>query len=177
LAAAHQKAALVHATGLHFTRPGETPAAVWARVRRIYEKFGMPSEWFLSDQADLLGYRSSEHQFVPTSDLMLQPGMAVFWHPSVDAAMPGDTVLLGAQRSEFLTESSVWPELRVHVRGQEWRCCGILSLERKVSFEQSSRWPADNDRTGLDFPQNQPEPARLESVWELDPAIVRMLRP
>lgn len=177
LAAAHQKAALVHATGLHFTRPGETPAAVWARVRRIYEKFGMPSEWFLSDQADLLGYRSSEHQFVPASDLMLQPGMAVFWHPSVDAAMPGDTVLLGAQRSEFLTESSVWPELRVHVRGQEWRCCGILSLEREVSFEQSSRWPAENDRTGLDFPQNHPEPARLESVWELDPAIVRMLRP
>jgi hypothetical protein len=29
----------------------------------------------------------------------------------------------------------------------------------------------------LQFPANQPEPSRLESVWELDPAIVRMLRP
>ncbi|MFM7055656.1 MAG: M24 family metallopeptidase [Planctomycetota bacterium] len=177
LAAAHQKAALVHATGLHFTRPGETVAAVWTRVRRIYEKFGMPSEWLLADQADLLGYRPSEHQFVPASDLLLQPGMLVFWHPSMGAAMPGDTLLLGSQRGEFLTESSVWPEVRVHVRDQEWRCCGILSLQRRDAADESARWETESDQTELEFPRNQPEPARLESIWELDPAIVRMLRP
>ncbi|MEY3173873.1 MAG: hypothetical protein RLZZ436_1787 [Planctomycetota bacterium] len=177
LAAAHQQAALVHATGLHFSRPGETPAAVWTRVRRIYEKFGMPSEWLLADQADLLGYRPSEHLFLPSSELLLQPGMVVFWHPSVGAAMPGDTLLLGSQRSEFLTESTVWPELRVHVRGQEWRCSGILCLERQGVQDERSGESLESDPAGLEFPQNHPEPARLESVWELDPAIVRMLRP
>jgi Xaa-Pro aminopeptidase len=177
LATAHQKAALVHATGLHFTRAGETPAAVWNRVRRIYQKFGIPSEWLLADQADLLGYRPSEHQFLPNSELLLQPGMVVFWHPSVDAAMPGDTLLLGPQRSEMLTESTVWPELRVHVRDHEWRCCGILCLERHCSAPTHNAWDTENDQTELEFPRNQPEPARLESIWELDPAIVRMLRP
>ncbi|MFM8476158.1 MAG: M24 family metallopeptidase [Planctomycetaceae bacterium] len=177
LAAAHQKAALVHATGLHFTRPGETPAAVWNRVRRIYEKFGMPAEWMLADQADLLGYRPSEQQVLPTSDLLLQPGMLVYWHPSVEVAMPGDTLLLGTQRGEFLTESSAWPELRVHVRDQEWRCCGILSLQPETLADERDRWGGEGDQAELEFPQNQPEPSRLESVWELDPAIVRMLRP
>ena len=177
LATAHQKAALVHATGLHFTRPGETPAAVWNRVRRIYEKFGMPSEWMPADQADLLGYRPTELQFLPTSDLLLQPGMLVYWHPSVEAAMPGDTLLLGPQKGEFLTESVVWPELRVHVRDQEWRCSGILSLHPGNVANERDRWGAEGDQAELEFPQNQPEPSRLESVWELDPAIVRMLRP
>jgi Xaa-Pro aminopeptidase len=177
LAAAHQKAALVQATGMHFTRSGETPASVWPRVRRIYEKFGMAGEWMLADQADLLGYRPSEHQFNPASELQLQSGMAVFWHPSVHSAMPGDTLAIGPKSTETLTRSTVWPELRIQVRGHELSCPAILSLERQALAHPSIPALSEPDSAVLQFPANQPEPSRLESVWELDPAIVRMLRP
>ena len=176
LAAAHQKAALVHATATHFSRAGETPASVWPRVRRIYEKFGIADEWMLADQADLLGYRPSEHQFTPTSELLLQPGMAVFCHPTVQSAMPGDTLAIGSANAEILSKSTVWPELRIQVRGCELACPAILSIERQSQATLTIQSSAEPDLAVLQFPANQPEPARLESVWELDPAIVRMLR-
>jgi hypothetical protein len=180
LAAAHQTAALVHATGLHFSRPGETPATVWTRVRRIYEKFGIPSEWLLADQADLLAYRPCEHQFTPDSNLQLAPGMVAFWHPSVQAAMPGDTISIGPAHNELLTGSAAWPELRVHVRGHEVVCPGILNLEYHRATPAIAPFQSpqpEPDFTILQFPENHPEPARLESIWELDPAIVKLLRP
>lgn len=177
LTATHQKAALVHATAIHFTRGGETPASVWPRVRRIYEKFDIAGEWMLADQADLLGYRPCEHQFTPASELQLQPGMVVFWHPSVHAAMPGDTLAIGASHAEILTKSTVWPELRIQVRGHEVSCPAILALEKQSQTTPAVATSPEPDFAVLQFPTNQPEPSRLESVWELDPAIVRMLRP
>ncbi|HAP08789.1 MAG TPA: hypothetical protein DCR20_13250 [Planctomycetaceae bacterium] len=124
---AHAQAVLMHATGMYFSRSGECLADVWARVQRIYEKFGLTDEWRQSDQAELLGYRLSDHQVTPRSELRLGSPQAMFWHPSVDQAMCGDTVLTG-ERVECLTGSSKWPGLLVQVRGVPVTCAGILQI-------------------------------------------------
>ncbi|MEY4189237.1 MAG: hypothetical protein RIT02_4271 [Planctomycetota bacterium] len=133
---AHTQAVLMHATGMYFSRAGEPVADVWARVQRIYEKFGLPDEWRLADQAELLGYRLSEHQVGPESEHRLSSRQVLFWHPSVDQAMCGDSVLTG-ERVECLTASSKWPAMVVQVRGVPVTCAGILQIPQTAGDEDA----------------------------------------
>lgn len=73
----------MHATGIYFSRTGQALQNVWSKVRRIYDKFGMPTEWQLADQAEIIGYRAMEHQLTPDSEYVLQAPTAVHWHPGV----------------------------------------------------------------------------------------------
>jgi Xaa-Pro aminopeptidase len=52
----HTLAAMVDATCIFFSRPGETIADVFRRGKRIYEKFNAPHEWTLDYQGSLIGY-------------------------------------------------------------------------------------------------------------------------
>ncbi|MFN9040859.1 MAG: M24 family metallopeptidase [Planctomyces sp.] len=163
---AHSQAVLMHATGMFFSKAGEPVADVWARVQRIYEKFGLPDEWRLADQAELLAYRLSEHQVGPESELRLSSNQVLFWHPSVDQAACGDSVLTG-ERVECLTGSSKWPAVVVQVRGVPVTCAAILQIPQS----------ATDHGTGSDWEQlvNQLEDVGagegdgLGSQWELFP--------
>lgn len=171
LRTAHQQASLMHATGMYFSRQGQTLKEIWPKVRRIYEKFGLSDEWQQADQADVLGYRSSEAQLTPESDFLLQGPMAIHWHPSVSIAMQGDSVLSTAQGLERLTQSSAWPRLTVVVKGHDVPCPAILKVgskairagrridnapERELEFE------------GLNF--GEEDDFQMDSVWEMDAA-------
>ena len=165
---AYQKATLVHATGLFFSRAGETLAETWKKTRRIYEKFGMANEWQLADQANVVGYSASECQLTPQSDYSLNAPVPVFWHPSVGPAMLGDTLLCETSSNELLTQSTSWPQIPVKVKGREVSCPGILlvpdSAERPVK-EPVSETP----EKALGCPDHPEEdsPLPLESVWEM----------
>ncbi len=165
---AHQKAVLMLATGMFFSRQGTTLDEVWQKVRRIYEKFGLASEWQKADQADVVGYSLCEQQLLPGSTYELSAPSAMFWHPSVGPALTGDTVLVGPAGIERLTTSDTWPELSVFVKGQEVLCPGLL----KVRTDTPSA-AADDSTTemaslfGPDIATEDSSP-QLDSVWELD---------
>jgi len=169
---AHQKAVLVHATGMYFSRNGQMLKDVWPKVKRIYDKFELSSEWQLSDQADLLGYRPSEHQLTPSSDFELQAFSPMFWHPSVGAAMPGDTVLVTPTGCEILTRSSSWPELKVQVKGHNVPCAGLLLIrdEPSASAARSSKEQHTSSSlfTGYNLPDDDADGLRVDSIWEMD---------
>ncbi|MBL8819430.1 MAG: M24 family metallopeptidase [Planctomyces sp.] len=166
---AHQRAVLVHATGMYFSKHDEPLKDVWQKVKRIYEKFGLGCEWQLADQADVLGYRPSEVQLTPDSDFVLQTGMPVFWHPSVGPALMGDTVLITKQGFERLTDSAVWPKLHVKVKGVDVECPGILKIQTTLpptTGAQVSPIQQDSPFASHSF---EVEPAgRMDSVWELE---------
>jgi hypothetical protein len=172
---AHQKAVLMHATGMFFSSHGWQLSAIWPRVQRIYEKFGMPSEWQLSDQADVLGYRFPEHQLTPSSEFLLNAPVPMYWHPSVAAAMPGDTILVTEKGMEPLTLSSAWPELIVQVRGNPVRCPGILVIPDKDVKPQEDR-EETAEFSHLDFPDEDGSSSRLDSVWEMPLEVGRTVR-
>ncbi len=55
---AHGLAAMVDATCIYFSRPGETVASTFRRARRIYEKFDHSDEWTLD-------YQGGDHRLLP----------------------------------------------------------------------------------------------------------------
>ena len=168
---AHQKAVLMHATGMYFSRTGRQLKEIWPKVRRIYDKFGMSTEWQLADQAEIIGYRAMEHQLTPDSEYELQAPTAMYWHPGVNAALTGDTILVMPGGCEIVTRSAVWPQLRVQVKGHDVSCCGLLLIRNEKSQEKNR----DDDAAkipslfaGLGFLDDDSEGSRMDSVWELD---------
>ncbi len=168
---AHKKAVLIHATGMYFSRTGRKLKDVWPKVRRIYDKFGMPTEWQLADQAEIIGYRAMEHQLTPDSEYELQAPTAMYWHPGINAALPGDTILIMPGGCEIVTKSSVWPQLRVQLKGHDISCCGLLLIRDKTTAETSRNEDVEKTPaifTGLNLPDDDSDGSRMDSIWELD---------
>lgn len=159
-------ASMVHATGIFFSRTGSRLSDVWQKVQRIYEKFGMASEWQLADQASVIGYGLSDVQLRPAADFKLPASSAMFWHPSVGPAMVGDTILCTESANEQLTSSSTWPRVSVRVKGCEVTCPGILL----VGPQRSSSTPEELRPTEVSCPEHPEELPleNVESVWELN---------
>jgi len=169
--AAHQKAVLLHATGIYFSRHGQSLKEIWPKVKRIYEKTGLSSEWQLCDQADVIGYRASEHQLTPSSDFELQAPTAVFWHPGAGAATPGDTALVMPGGCEVMTRSAVWPELKVQVKGHGISCAGVLLIrETQAATTKKVKLQKQDSAIfrGANLPDDDADGSRMDSIWELD---------
>jgi len=138
----YQRALLVQATGMFFSKVNWALADTWSRVERIYDKFGVSEEWRLADQADVTGYAICEAPVVPDSSFRLDAAMPVFWHPTVGPCRVGDTILVGSPRTrsqrgfEILTPVDNWPTVRVDVKGVPIVCPGILRRERGRSLHR-----------------------------------------
>ncbi|MGQ0633854.1 MAG: M24 family metallopeptidase [Planctomycetaceae bacterium] len=115
---AFQQAALLEATGIYFSRASSSLVDVWQKVRRIYEKIGIPNEWQFDDQAHVIGYETNEATLVSSGEFVLRPRTAVHWHPSVGGVQTGDTILVGEARAELLTRPAEWPLLHTTVKGE-----------------------------------------------------------
>jgi hypothetical protein len=114
---AHELAAMVDATCLFFSRPGEPVTEVFRRAKRIYAKFGRPDEWTLDDQGSLTGFAPSEIRLKPDLPLILESDMALRWNPSVESARSEDTVVVDARGYEVVTQAQSWPQLEITVKG------------------------------------------------------------
>jgi Xaa-Pro aminopeptidase len=113
----YEQAALVLATGMYFSQAGWELYEVWNRVRRIYEKTGVPDEWRLADQADVIEYAFGELPLMPTSEFKLVAGTPIHWHPSVGPVLMGDSILVTERGAELLTPAHEWPSVPVSVKG------------------------------------------------------------
>lgn len=174
---AYQHAALVHATGLFFSRDQAVLGEVWKKVQRIYEKFGMRNEWQLADQASVIGYQLCETRVAPGAQFTLNAPVPVFWHPSVGPALMGDTVLCRESVNEQLTKSDSWPQIPVKVKGREVRCPGILLLKDfgdAAGTTAAAERPASPEVECPDHP-DEDSPLPVESVWEM-PASPNLLQ-
>ncbi|QDT39306.1 M24 family metallopeptidase [Stratiformator vulcanicus] len=123
---AHHRAVLMQATGMFFSQAGWKLSETWKRVIRIYEKFGVPDEWQLADQGEVMGYSPEETPIVPHSEFQLESGMPVCWRPSVGPSPLGDTILVTDAGHEVLTPTESWPEVTVSVRGHSMNRPDVL---------------------------------------------------
>lgn len=115
--AEHTLAAMVDATCIYFSRPGEAVAEVFRRAKRIYEKYEHPHEWTLDYQGAQIGYAPREQVFRPDCPTTLAHGMAVCWSPTVGSARSEDTVVVDSRGFEVVTEAQDWPKIEVTVKG------------------------------------------------------------
>ena len=115
--ARHTLAAMVDATCIYFSRPGEAVGEVVRRARRIYEKFNRPHEWTLDYLGFAVGYAPRETLFVPDSPHVLASDTALCWSPSVGPARSSDTIVIDGRGYECVTAAQNWPQVEVSVKG------------------------------------------------------------
>jgi hypothetical protein len=118
--------AMVDATCIFFSRPGQTVADVFRRARRIYEKFDHVDEWALAYQGFQIGYAPREVLLLPDSRQPIVSDMALNWCPSVGPTRSEDTIVVDDRGFEVVTEAQVWPKLEVMVKGFPISRPGIL---------------------------------------------------
>jgi hypothetical protein len=122
----HVLAAMVDATCIYFSRPGEPVSEVFRRARRIYEKFDHPDEWTLDYQGSVIAYAPREVPFKPDSKFAITTDMPLCWSPSVGSARSEDTVVVDSRGYEVVTEAQNWPKLEITVKGYPMLRPGIL---------------------------------------------------
>ncbi len=123
---AQSLAAMVDATCIFFSRPGETVQGAFRRAKRIYEKFDHTDEWTLDYQGFVVGYQPRETLLKPESPMDLRHGMPLCWSPSVGAARSEDTVVVDERGYEVVTDAQRWPKLEISVKGYPIHRPGIL---------------------------------------------------
>jgi len=106
---AYADVAAVEALALDASRPGARLDEIFATIERAYAAAGRPGEERLHHQGGPTGYLARE--ILATHDTLhaLGAGMAVAWNPSVPGMKIEDTLLIGADDVEFLTEDPRWP--------------------------------------------------------------------
>ena len=74
------------------------------------------------------GYEPREFVATPTSTEKVTVGQAYAWNPSITGAKSEDTILVGSERNEVMTEISGWPMLSIDIDGQSIQRPAILEI-------------------------------------------------
>jgi antitoxin VapB len=113
-----QAVAEVDATFIASTRPGTSLGGIFSRVQVAYTKYGFGDEWQLHHQGGPAGYAPREMVATPESDVLVAAGQAFAWNPSITGTKSEDTILVGTDANEILTEIPDWPVIEVELFGK-----------------------------------------------------------
>jgi len=123
LAVAHVDAAMIQET-----RPGRTLGEVFARAESAYAESGFAGEWKLHHQGGPAAYEPREFVAVPGSQDQVSAGQVYAWNPSITGAKSEDTILVGENGNEILTQIDGWPTYTVQVGGGTFERPAILKV-------------------------------------------------
>lgn len=108
------------------TRPGFTQGDVFRKAQEIYASTGFSDEWQLHHQGGMAGYAPREFTATPNSKEPILAGQAFAWNPSITGAKSEDTILVGEQSNEIITEIMGWPTIDIKVGDQVIKRPAIL---------------------------------------------------
>jgi Xaa-Pro aminopeptidase len=110
------------------TRPGKTLGEIFQITADAYRAAGYPDEWQLHHQGGSAGYEPREFVATPTSTEKVTIGQAYAWNPSITGSKSEDTILVGSDHNEIMTEISGWPTLPISIDGQTIPRPAILEI-------------------------------------------------
>ncbi len=122
--------ALVDATMISATRPGQIHFRIFEQAVAAYADTGFPDEWQLHHQGGTAGYEGREHIITPISTGQVAIDQAYAWNPSITGTKSEDTILVGPKSNEILTTIDDWPTIDVTVDGRQISRPAIL--ERRL---------------------------------------------
>ncbi|MFN8594748.1 MAG: M24 family metallopeptidase [Anaerolineae bacterium] len=123
-----QAVAQIDAMFITATRPGSTCGEVFRYATDAYAAVGFGPEWQLHHQGGPAGYEPREWIATPTSTEAVKVGQVYAWNPSITGAKSEDTILIGANCNEILTEIPDWPILPIEIGGQIVNRPAILEI-------------------------------------------------
>ena len=121
--------AQVDATFIHHTRPGATLDQVFQKAVDAYAATGYANEWQLHHQGGVAGYEPREFIATPSLQEEVVAPQAYAWNPSITGVKSEDTVLVGENGVEVLTEMPGWPTIPVTVDGVLYERPAVLERE------------------------------------------------
>ncbi len=127
----HRKAAAVarvDATFIAATRPGRMLAEIFRQATDVYREVGFDGEWQLHHQGGPGGYEPREFVATPASTDIVAVGQAYAWNPSIAGTKSEDTILIGPNGNEIITEIPDWPMLPIEIAGQTIHRPAILEI-------------------------------------------------
>ena len=101
--------AKIDAAFIKSTRLGETLGNIFEKAVVAYSEAGYPDEWRKHHQGGASGYEPREYLAVPGSTDRVSAGQAYAWNPSITGYKSEDTILVGEEDNEVLTEMPDWP--------------------------------------------------------------------
>jgi Xaa-Pro aminopeptidase len=103
----------VHRALREATRPEVSFANLFGTARDAYAREGYADEWQLHHQGGAIGYQPREEFATPLSRMIVRPGMAFAWNPSITGAKAEDTLVLDARGiASLVTRDPSWPANR-----------------------------------------------------------------
>jgi Xaa-Pro aminopeptidase len=116
----HNAAAKVCATYIASTWPDAVPREILGTGRRVYLISGYEHEWLQCPQGHVCGRAPVELALTPQTEDLFQPGWAVTWRASVNAATSCDTFLVTDQGPRWVTPTEPWPLKRIRIQGADF---------------------------------------------------------
>ena len=120
--------ARVDAAFISGTRPGAAVKDVFARALEAYRATGFADEWTLHHQGGAAGYEPRETIGRPDSREVVAAGQAYAWNPSITGTKSEDTILVGGERNDVMSEIAGWPAVDATVDGAVWRRPAVLEI-------------------------------------------------
>ncbi|MCJ7433829.1 MAG: M24 family metallopeptidase [Anaerolineales bacterium] len=124
-----QAVAEIDAAIIAATRPGNTMGDVFRTAQAAYASVGFPNEWQNHHQGGSAGYAPREVTAKPTSTEPILAGQVCAWNPSIAGVKSEDTIFVGEQTNEVLTEMADWPTIEVQIGGKKIKRPAILVKE------------------------------------------------
>jgi antitoxin VapB len=121
--------AKIDATFIAATRPGQNLGDIFRRATAAYADTGFADEWKLHHQGGPAAYEPREYIATPDSTDAVTAGQAYAWNPSITGAKSEDTILVGDNENEVLTNIPGWPILEVEVEGRSFQRPAILEMK------------------------------------------------
>jgi Xaa-Pro aminopeptidase len=109
--------ARVDASFVISTRPGRTLGQVFAQAQAAYAQVGFADEWRLHHQGGPAGYEAREYLGTPGSPDVVLPGQVYAWNPSIAGTKSEDSMLVGPDGNQILTNIAGWPMISVGGEG------------------------------------------------------------
>ncbi|OGO34799.1 MAG: peptidase M24 [Chloroflexi bacterium RBG_16_54_18] len=120
--------ALVDAVLISATRPGRSMGEVFQQAQYAYASAGFPDEWHLHHQGGLAGYEPREIVAAPDTPDPIKSGQAYAWNPSITGTKSEDTILVGDDGNQVLTQIDGWPLRDIQMGAQTVQRPEILEL-------------------------------------------------
>jgi antitoxin VapB len=118
----------IDATFIANTRPDKTLGQIFTAATNAYAETGFGDEWNLHHQGGAAGYEPREYLGSPSAQDLVQPGQVFAWNPSITGSKSEDTMLVGTNVNEILTEIPDWPMVPVTIAGKTINRPAILEI-------------------------------------------------
>ncbi len=93
--------------------PGRTLGEVFAIAQDAYSKKGYSDQWCILHQGGIAGYEPREFTAVPGSPEVIQQGHCLAWNPTLTGVKSEDTIYIGQNGIEILTQVEDWPTVSI----------------------------------------------------------------